>query len=171
LKHVLTNTLTLFFAGLLLFNTGSSLVFLLLKEHAIEEDFERALKNGQVNSSLIVEFSADDVAGAHWEHSREIELNGHYYDLVSTYKKNGQTVYRFIADEDETKLFTAYKQQHSQQGKQKGKNTTAHSNNWYLPAAFTIPIHNYIHTASINSTTLLRISQTWLTLNVPPPKG
>lgn len=144
---------------------------MLLKEHAIEEEFERALKKGQLKSTMIVEFSAADIANARWEHSKEIELNGHYYDLVGTYKKKGQTVYRFIADEDETKLFTAYKQQHNQQGKQKGKNTTSQTSNWYLPAQLVLPTRINARCININSTTLLRISQTWQSLTVPPPKG
>jgi hypothetical protein len=104
LRNIAISTVVL----LLLFNTVGSIILLKLKEHAIEENFEHALKSGQIQSNRIVKFTAADIANAHWENSHEIKLNGKYYDLVSTKNEGGITTYEFIADDEESTLFAEY---------------------------------------------------------------
>ena len=137
----------------LLFNTAGSIVLLKLREYALEEDFELALKKGQIESNSIVKFSAADIANAHWENNHEIKLNGRYYDLVRTDKINGTIVYEFIADDDESDLFAQYYARHNHH-KTKSTVLVSFIAFYYSPTGTNPFFHTIIQTISTGSVAL-----------------
>lgn len=111
LKH----SILILFTGLLLFNTGGSLVFFKLREAAIERAFTQALHNNKLDPShYITEFTAVELINAEWDNSHEVKVNGRWYDVIATQNINGSVVYTCFADDDETALFCWYKEQQQQ---------------------------------------------------------
>ncbi len=118
MANTLKHSILILFTGLLLFNTGGSLVFFKLREAAIEAEFKKALANNQVLGNVaVVKFTDAELQNAHWEDEHEIVLNGHYYDVLATEYKNGHTVYICFADDNETALYAWYNNYKKQQVK------------------------------------------------------
>lgn len=90
-------TLFLFLTGLLLFNTGGSLVFFKLKEKAIERKVTTLLASGQLDKDGLVRVEAivDD----------EVKINGRWHDVVFRQIEHGKLVAYCLADDDETNWY------------------------------------------------------------------
>lgn len=162
LRNIAISTVVL----LLLFNTIGSIILLKLKEHAIEENFEHALKSGQIQSNRIVKFTAADIANAHWENGHEIKLNGKYYDLVSTKNAGGIITYEFIADDEESTLFAEY---NSLQKHSKSKSSVAFPFLvFYHQPNTTNPFLNKVIQTIVTGTTALHEQSRQLPLFQPP---
>ncbi|UPT65256.1 MAG: hypothetical protein M0D57_11840 [Sphingobacteriales bacterium JAD_PAG50586_3] len=153
---------------LLLFNTVGNIILLKIQEHAIEEEFEHELKAGHIESNSIIQFTAADIANAHWENNHEIRLNGKYYDLVRTNKSKGITIYQFIADDEESDLFADYYTQHKQG---KTKHAVAFQFPVFYQPAYTA--HSFLNTATQTITTNSKAlhEQNSSLPNFPPPQA
>lgn len=111
MAHALKHTILILFIGLLLFNTGGSLIFFKLREAAIEASFKKALANNElIGNVAVVEFTDVELQNAEWEDEHEVKLNGHFYDILKVEYKDGHKVYSCFADDDETALYTWYNQ-------------------------------------------------------------
>lgn len=97
-KHILL----IFLTGLLLFNTGGSLVFFKLKEKVIERKVALAIANGQFDKTKLVRVEAAV--------DEELNINGRWHDVVFTTVENGKKVSYCMPDDEETNWhsFAAY---------------------------------------------------------------
>lgn len=105
MANTLKNILNFFLIGLLLFNSGGSLIYFKLKEKHIELAAKNAIKEGRYTFNGVNTFAVSDTRIA-WEEDDEIRVNGTYYDIIKT---NDGMLY-CIADEEESELYNWYAQ-------------------------------------------------------------
>lgn len=102
-KHILIYSLI----GLLLFNTGGSLIYFKLKEEAIEASAKKAIAEHKFHTNDICRFDANK-PGLEWEESDEIKVDGQYYDVLYTETSHAGSYIYCIADNNETSLYNWY---------------------------------------------------------------